>query len=119
MEELSEWQRSRAQALMEKEAEHLLPQISAKMAPQEYRHILTQTNAVFTDYRDTLVVLQDIRFKLGLDEFKGPVSTVKGAVQKTDYPDGSSVQKQVFEAISVVEDIFDTRRIPKTPRLER
>lgn len=111
MEELANFQRDRVLEMRAKEKENLMPQISAKMAPQEYRHILTQTNAVFNDYRETLVTLQDIRFKLGLDEFKGPVNTIKGASQTTTYPDGLSVQKQVFEAVATVERIFDARRI--------
>lgn len=111
MEELSEWQRERVIALKEKEAESLLPQVGPKMAPQEYRHLLTQTNMVFSEYRQTLLDLQDIRFKLGMDEFKGPVGSVRGAVQTTTFPDGMSVQKQVFEAITTVEKIFEQRKI--------
>lgn len=112
MEELSEWQRERVIALKAKEAESLLPQVGPKMAPQEYRHLLTQTNMVFSEYRQTLLDLQDIRFKLGMDEFKGPVgNNVRGISQTTTYPDGMSVQKQVFEAISTVERIFEARNI--------
>lgn len=71
-------------------------------------------------YRQTLLDLQDIRFKLGLDEFKGPVGTMRGAAVTTTYPDGSSVQKQIFEAITTVEKIFDARGIPHSiARTER
>ena len=127
LEELSDLQRDRVLALVEKEKEALLPVVgnlhlhlagktpsSGKMAPLEYRHLLTQTNAVFNDYKQLLLDLQKIRFDLGLDEFKGPVSgtTVRGATQTTTFPDGMSVQKQVFEAVTTVEQILDARKIP-------
>lgn len=116
LEELADWQRNRVLALIEQEKKSLLPQVmSGKMAPQEYRHILTQTNLVFNDYKQLLLDLQDVRFKMGLDEWKGPVSTttVRGATQTIGLPDGTSVQKQVFEAVSMVEDIFKARKIPE------
>jgi len=126
MEELADIQRTRVLNLVEKEKDSLLPKIgnlhlpsnmpsSAKMAPQEYRHLLTQTNLVFNDYRQLLLDLQKIRFDLGLDEFKGPVSTTtaRGATQTTTFPDGMSVQKQIFEAVTTIEQIFDARKIPR------
>jgi hypothetical protein len=126
LEELAEIQRTRVLNLVEREKDAILPKIgnlhlpnnlptSTKMAPQEYRHLLTQTNLVFNDYRQLLLDLQKIRFDLGLDEFKGPVSTtsMKGAVQTTVFPDGMSVQKQIFEAVTTIEQIFDARKIPR------
>jgi hypothetical protein len=126
LEELADIQRTRVLNLVEKEKDSLLPKIgnlhlpsnmppSAKMAPQEYRHLLTQTNLVFNDYRQLLLDLQKIRFDLGLDEFKGPVSgtTVRGATHTTTFPDGMSVQKQIFEAVTTIEQIFDARKIPR------
>jgi hypothetical protein len=113
MEDLADIQRDRVMALVEKEKEALLPIIQGKMAPQEYRHLLTQTNLVFNDYRQVLLDLQEIRFKLGMDDFRGPAAgIVRGAVEKTTYPDGSSVQKQVFEAVNSLEKIFNRHQIP-------
>ena len=37
---------------------------------------------------------------------------MKGASQTTTFPDGSSVQKQVFEAVTTVEQILNARKIP-------
>jgi hypothetical protein len=124
LEELSDWQRNRVMALIEREKEALLPVVgnlhlkgvpsSAKMAPQEYRHLLTQTNLVFNDYKTLLLDLQKIRFDLGLDDFRGPVTgmAMKGLSQTTTLPDGSSVQKQIFEAVTTIEQIFEARQIP-------
>ena len=113
LEELAEVQRDRVFELREKEKANLLPQVSAKMAPQEYRHLLTQTNAVLSDYRQTLLDLQEVRFKLGMDELHTPSTQVnlKGATSMTTYPDGMSVQKQIFEAVSTVERVLNARRI--------
>jgi hypothetical protein len=38
---------------------------------------------------------------------------MRGVSQTTTLPDGSSVQKQIFEAINTIEQIFDARHIPK------
>ena len=125
LEELSELQRERVLALVKREKEILLPVVGhigkdgkpivSGMAPQEYRHLLTQTNAVFNDYKAVLLAIQKIRVDMGLDDFKGPAPgglSMKGATQTTTYPDGTSVQKQVFEAVSTVERVFEARKIP-------
>lgn len=124
MEELSELQRDRVLALVEKEKSSLIPLVSYSkgqatdkqlLNPQEYRHLLTQTNLVFSDYRQVLLDIQKMRFDLGLDEFKGPLPgmALKGATQTTTFPDGMSVQKQVFEAVATVERVFSARKIPQ------
>jgi len=77
----------------------------------------TMTEAM-TEYRETLERIQKIRFELGLDEYKGPTgssTTIRGASQTTMFPDGMSVQKQVFEAVQTVEKILDARKIPRRP----
>ena len=111
MEELADIQRERVLALVAREKVNLLPQLKAGgMAPQEYRHILTQTNQVFTDYQSNLLNLQKLRFDLGLDDFKGPVTAIRGASVTTTTPEGATVQKQVFEAVNAVEKIFESHR---------
>jgi hypothetical protein len=101
MEELSEAQRTLVLVLLEKATEDKKSSVS--------------TNEAVDNYRKVLLDLQEIRFKLGLDEFKGPVSaTLRGASQTTTFPDGMSVQKQIFEAVTTIEQIFDARRIPQS-----
>lgn len=100
MEELADTQRTLVLGLMEK-------------ATAEKRTFKSVNDAA-DGYRETLLTLQELRFKLGLDEYKGPVGSMRGVSQTTTYPDGSSVQKQVFEAITTVEKIFDARKIPHT-----
>jgi hypothetical protein len=109
LEDLSDIQRDRVLALVEKEKNMPLP-IGA---------MLTATNAVFNDYRQLLLDIQKVRFDLGLDEFKGPVGqhiSMRGAAQTHMFPDGTSIQKQVFEAVTTIEQIFDARKIPQLER---
>jgi hypothetical protein len=107
MEELGTIQRQRMLDLVEKE----------KKMPVPVGAMLSATNAVFNDYRQLLLDLQKIRFDLGVDEFKGPLTTttmMRGAHASMNLPDGTNVQKQVFEAVTSVEAIFNARKIPQT-----
>lgn len=101
MEELSEAKRTLVLVLLEK----------ATAEKQTYKSV----NDAVANYRQILLDLQKLRFDLGLDEFKGPVGStaIRGATQTTTYPDGMSVQKQVFEAVTTIEQIFDARHIPQ------
>lgn len=102
LESVAEVQRSRVQMLVDRERNQGV--------------YLASTNDVVGSYRQLLLDIQKIRFELGLDEFKGPVSTtLRGASQSVSMPDGTNIQKQVFEAISTIEEIFDQRKIPKLP----
>lgn len=103
MEELAAVQRGRVMSLVEKE----------KNMPLPVGVMLTATNAVFNDYSKLLQDIQKVRFDLGLDEFRGVVSTFKGAAMTVTQPDGSSIQKQVFEAVTTIEDIFNKRKVPQ------
>lgn len=103
MEELAAIQRGRVLSLVEKE----------KNMPLPVGVMLTATNAVFNDYSKLLQDIQKVRFDLGLDEFRGVVSTFKGAAMTVTQPDGSSVHKQVFEAVTTLEEIFAKRKIPQ------
>jgi hypothetical protein len=111
LEELSTTQRDRVMKLVAKER--------VKLDQNSLDHYLAKTiNESMREYRNTLFELQKIRFDLGLDEFKGPTTGSHGAVmramsQTTTLPDGSSVQKQIFEAINTIEQIFDARNIPR------
>lgn len=99
LEELSEMQRDRVLALIEREK--ILPSTSGA------------TNEVVEGYRKILQDLQKVRFDLGMDEFKGPMPGLSMKQASITFPDGMSVQKQVFEAVNQIEQIFDARRIPR------
>jgi hypothetical protein len=101
LEEMAQIQRDRVMKLVEKE--------------EKWNTTMPIMNDVLESYRKMLLDLQKVRFDLGLDEFKGPVgvTTVRGAAQTTTLPDGTSIQKQVFEAITMVDQIFDARKIPR------
>ena len=104
LEELSETQRTRMLTLVAKEK--AIPSMSAA--------IMDATNTTFAEYRQTLLDLQKIRFDLGLDDFKGPITstTTRGASASVSLPDGTNVQRQVFEAVTTIEQIFNKRNIP-------
>jgi hypothetical protein len=55
--------------------------------------------------------LQKMRFDLGMDEFKGVVPGFKGMSASMTLPDGTHIQKQVYEAADVMNSIFDRRGI--------
>ena len=100
IEELSEAQRTLVMVLLEKATAD--------------KRTFTSTNEAVSNYHQTLLDIQKLRFDLGLDEFKGPVSAaIRGASVTTTFPDGMSVQKQVFEAVTVVEQILNARKIPQ------
>lgn len=102
IEEVADIQRNRLLAQVEKE--------------KITKHVLVTTNDIVAEYRKVLMDLQKLRFDLGLDEFKGPVGssmTLRGGSVTQTFPDGMSVQKQIFEAVNTVEQIFDVRKIPQ------
>jgi len=99
LEELAEKQRTLSFALMDEALANKKTYMS--------------TNDAVEGYHKVLLSIQKIRFELGLDEYKGPTATLKGASQTTTFPDGTSVNKQVFEAVNTIERIFDARKIPR------
>lgn len=99
MEELSEKQRTLVMVLLEK-------------ATKEERTFKSVNEAV-ANYQHTLIDLQKLRFDLGLDDFKGPVGAMRGTSTSVTLPDGTNIQKQVFEAVNIVEQVLDARKIPQ------
>jgi hypothetical protein len=108
MEELANVQRTRYLLLAEKEFGMSFPTGA----------LLTATNTVFTEYRETLKDLQKMRFDLGLDEFKGPLAGVRGTSSSMTLPDGTHIQRQMFEAVNTLEEIFAKRGVPP-PTMEQ
>ena len=76
---------------------------------------LTATNQVIVEYSQLLQDMQKLRFDLGMDEFKGVIPGIKGAATSVTYPDGTNVQKQVYEATVTLEQILDRRNVPALP----
>jgi len=99
MEELSEKQRELVMVLLTK----------ATQEKQSYKSV----NDAVANYQATLMNLQKIRFDLGLDEFKGPVGAIRGTATSVTLPDGTNIQKQVFEAVNIVEQVLNARKIPQ------
>jgi hypothetical protein len=101
LEHLAAQQEARVTNLIEKE----------KLMPLPVGPMLQATNAVFNDYKELLKDIQKMRYDLGLDTFHGVVPLARGVSQTTTLPDGTSIHKQVFEAVTTVEDIFAKRGI--------
>jgi len=100
---------ARAEELSDKQRE--LVMVLLNKAIKEER-TYTSVNDAVANYEQNLLNIQKLRFDLGLDEWKGPASTtLKAGVQTTTLPDGTSIQKQVFEAVRAVEHIFEQRGI--------
>jgi hypothetical protein len=68
-------------------------------------------NEVIKDYAMILEKVQKARFDLGIDEFRGPVGSIRAGQTTEVRADGSVVQKKVIEAVGVMEDIFRKRGI--------
>jgi hypothetical protein len=75
---------------------------------QKSGSIILALNTLINDYIDLLLKIQEVRFDLGLDEYKrGKPITKEEADRRT--------QEQVFEAIHTMEEIFRQRGIPVKP----
>jgi hypothetical protein len=65
--------------------------------------ILVNLNTVIKDYANLLLKIQELRFDVGLDEYRRGIAQKKEADSRT--------QEQVLEAIENVEEIFRKRKI--------
>lgn len=74
---------------------------------QKSGSIILALNTLINDYIDLLLKIQEVRFDLGLDEYKRGMPMTTEADSRT--------QEQVFEAIHTVEEIFRQRGIPVKP----
>jgi hypothetical protein len=90
-------QRTRVLKLYEKELESC-------------RHIVG-LNAVINDYGNLLVAIQKVKFDLGMDEFKRSIP-VRAQQTSVTSSDGTTVQREVFEAYSTLEEIMTRRGLP-------
>lgn len=68
---------------------------------------------VLEDYKRLMLDIQKTRFELGLDPFHGTATAaqLKGTQATMTLPDGTQLQKTVFEAAKVVDSIFHMRGI--------
>jgi hypothetical protein len=68
-------------------------------------------NTIIRDYCAQLAQVQKIQFDLGINEFKGPLSGMRGVIDKRTLPDGTHQELHVYEAVAAVEEIFRKRGI--------
>jgi hypothetical protein len=68
-------------------------------------------NTIIRDYCAQLAQVQKIQFDLGINEFKGPLSGMRGVIDKRTLPDGTHQERHVYEAVSAVKEIFRKRGI--------
>jgi hypothetical protein len=63
-------------------------------------------SGLINEYCDTLIKVQKLQFDLGINEFKGPLSGMRGVIDKRTLPDGTHQERHVYEAIARAEEIF-------------
>jgi hypothetical protein len=63
-------------------------------------------SGLINEYCDTLTKVQKLQFDLGINEFKGPLSGIRGVIDKRTLPDGTHQQRHVYESIARVEEIL-------------
>lgn len=112
MEELADIQRERMLELVKKEKLNLVFVQGKKMVMP-----LQTMGDVFNNYKDVLKDIQKMRFDLGLDEFKGQTTGLRGTSASLTLPDGTMLQKQVIEAVGAMEEVFNRRQIPKVVQM--
>ena len=72
---------------------------------------ISALNRNIRDYGNLIVTIQEMKFNLGLDEYKRTVSTVIASQTSATLPDGTTVEQQVLEAAATLEEIFARRGI--------
>lgn len=66
-------------------------------------------NPIVSQLQETLLAIQKIRFDLGMDEFKGVVPGVKLKSESATLPDGTQMQRTMFDIVGVAEQIIQKR----------
>ena len=74
-------------------------------------HPLPQLNGLISEYCVQLAQMQKAQFDLGINEFKGPLSGMRGVIDRRSLPDGTHQERHVYEAVQKVEEIFRKRGI--------
>jgi hypothetical protein len=74
-------------------------------------HPLPQLNGLINEYCAQLAQIQKAQFDLGVNEFKGPLTGMRGVVDRRTLPDGTHQERHVYEAVQKVEEIFRKRGI--------
>jgi hypothetical protein len=72
---------------------------------------LPQLNGLINDYCAQLAQIQKAQFDLGINGFKGPLTGMRGVVDRRSLPDGTHQERHVYESIAKVEEIFRKRGI--------
>jgi hypothetical protein len=75
--------------------------------------ILPQLNIVMRDYKDLVVSVQDMRFDLGLDQFKRGQLLTDEVERMIQEEAERRVQEKVQEAIRLTDEIFERNNIPR------
>jgi hypothetical protein len=72
---------------------------------------MPQLNGLINEYCAQLAQIQKAQFDLGINEFKGPLSGMRGVIDKRTLHDGTHQERHVYEAVQRVEEIFRKRGI--------
>ena len=97
-------QKDRVRQLWEKERKSNVPSSSLNIAMNIYLRLLLR--------------IQKMKFDLGLDEYKGVTRGVRARAPSVTLPDDRETQQQLFDAITVADEIFRQRGIRVIPDVD-
>ncbi len=80
-----------------------------------YNVPILMLNRVIRDYGNLIVTIQEMKFNLGLDEYKRTIPVVTASNNSVTRPDPTATQQQSLQALAVLEEIFDRRGITSHP----
>ncbi len=99
--EMAAIQKSRVLRLYEKERIYNVP--------------ILMLNRVIRDYGNLIVTIQEMKFNLGLDEYRRSIPGVTASNTTVTVPNPTTTQQQSLQALAVLEEIFDRRGITSHP----
>jgi len=76
-----------------------------------YNVPLVMLNRVIRDYGNLIVTIQEMKFNLGLDEYRRTMPAVAASDTSVTLTDGTRIQRKVLEAVAEMEEIFDRRGV--------
>jgi hypothetical protein len=65
---------------------------------------MPQLNGLISEYCAQLAQIQKAQFDLGINEFKGPLTGMRGVIDRRRLPDGTHQDRHVYEAVQRVEE---------------
>jgi hypothetical protein len=77
-----------------------------------YNVPLIMLNRVIRDYGNLIVTIQEMKFNLGLDEYKRTIPGISALNTSVTLPDLTTIRQKALQAAAGMDEIFDRRGIP-------